>query len=120
MPGPPLDPTLAAEAYCYVTTTGRVTGKAHRIEIWFAAEGRTIYILAGGSHNSDWVKNIKKQPEVPVRIGAVEVFRGHARIVSDTAEDALARRSVYAKYSPAIDDLEDWARIALLVAIYLY
>jgi deazaflavin-dependent oxidoreductase (nitroreductase family) len=102
-----------------VTTTGRVTGEPHRIEIWFAAEGRTIYILAGGGHDSDWVKNIKKQPEVPVRIGTVEVFRGHARIVSDPAEDALARRIVYGKYSPANDDLEEWARTALPIAIDL-
>ena len=32
------DPALAGETYCYLTTTGRVTGKPHTIEIWFALE----------------------------------------------------------------------------------
>jgi hypothetical protein len=30
-----LDPQLAAADYCYVTTTGRVTGNPHTIVIWF-------------------------------------------------------------------------------------
>jgi deazaflavin-dependent oxidoreductase (nitroreductase family) len=119
MPASDIDPALPEEDYCYVTTTGRVTGKPHRIEIWFALEGRTLYILAGGRHSSDWVKNVKKQPDVPVRIGAIAVFEGHVRIVEDPAEDALARRIVFAKYSPTNGDLEKWARTALPVAIEL-
>jgi hypothetical protein len=33
------------EAFCYLTTTGRRTGRAHTIEIWFAldlARTRTV------------------------------------------------------------------------------
>ena len=37
----------AAEQYCYLTTIGRRTGKAHTIEIWFAAVGDTIYLYPG-------------------------------------------------------------------------
>ena len=36
----------AAEQYCYLTTTGRVSGRPHEIEIWFAvgpdAASRTL------------------------------------------------------------------------------
>jgi deazaflavin-dependent oxidoreductase (nitroreductase family) len=114
-----LDAKLAAEDYCYVRTTGRVTGRPHEIEIWFAAEGETIYILAGGRHHADWVKNVKKQPEVPVRVGRT-TFGGRARIVApDTDEDARARRIVLAKYAPTNDDLDEWGRTALPVAIEL-
>ncbi len=28
--------TLADEDFCYLTTTGRISGRAHTIEIWFA------------------------------------------------------------------------------------
>jgi len=28
---------LADTEYCYLTTTGRRSGRAHRIEIWFVA-----------------------------------------------------------------------------------
>jgi deazaflavin-dependent oxidoreductase (nitroreductase family) len=114
-----LDPQLSAEDYCYVTTTGRVTGNSHTIEIWFAAQGRTIYILAGGGHGSDWVKNAKKQPHVPVRIGASS-FDGRARIVEAADEDALARRLLLEKYGPRYSgDLDGWGRSALPVAIDL-
>lgn len=110
---------LAAEAYCYVRTTGRVTGRPHEIEIWFAAGGDTIYILSGGRERSDWVKNIKKQPEVPVRIGRA-TFTGHARIVgADEDEDARARALVLAKYTRTNDDLDEWGRTALVVAVDL-
>ena len=115
-----IDPALAAEEYCYVTTTGRVTGKPHRIEIWFALDGATLYILAGGGHSSDWVKNIKRQPEVPVRIGPIAAFRGHGRIVDDPSEDTLARRLLLEKYGGAgHGDLTAWGRTALPVAIDL-
>jgi len=114
----PLDPALAAEDYCYVTTTGRITGKPHRIEIWFALNGATIYILAGVGRRSDWVKNAIKQPRVDVRIGGA-ALEGVARIVDDGAEDAMARRMLLAKYAKSDSDLDDWGCTALPVAIDL-
>jgi deazaflavin-dependent oxidoreductase (nitroreductase family) len=112
--------TLADEDYCYLTTTGRVSGKPHEIEIWFALEGNTLYILAGGREKSDWVRNAKKTPSVRVRI-AGERFSGTARIVTEAAEDALARRMLLEKYAPPryTGDLSDWGRTALPVAIEL-
>lgn len=115
---PALDAALAAHDYCYITTTGRVTGRPHRIEIWFAAHGDTIYILAGNRERSDWVRNAMRQPRVRVRIGR-RAFDGVARIVGAQREDARARRLLLAKYSPANDDLDDWGRTALPVAIAL-
>ena len=41
-------PALAAEDYCYLTTTGRVSGEPREIEIWFALEGGSLYMLSGG------------------------------------------------------------------------
>jgi deazaflavin-dependent oxidoreductase (nitroreductase family) len=115
----PIDDTLAAEDYCYVTTTGRVTGNPHTIEIWFALHGDSIYILAGGRLTSDWVKNAKKQPNVTVRI-ADRMLDGVARIVEpDHPEDALARRMLLDKYAGQDSDLDEWGRTALPVAIDL-
>ena len=48
---PDLD-TLADEDFCYLTTVGRVTGRPHEIEIWFAIEGQTLYMLSGGQDRS--------------------------------------------------------------------
>jgi deazaflavin-dependent oxidoreductase (nitroreductase family) len=114
-----LESATANEDFCYVTTTGRVTGNPHTIEIWFAAEGATIYILAGGRHSSDWVKNVKRQPRVRVRVGP-KTFDGLARVVGAPDQDALARRLLLEKYGPRYSgDLDEWGRTALPVAIDL-
>jgi deazaflavin-dependent oxidoreductase (nitroreductase family) len=55
--------------FCYLTTTGRVSGRPHTIEIWFALRDRTLYLLSGGRDRSDWVRNLLAHPEVTVRIG---------------------------------------------------
>jgi hypothetical protein len=36
---------LASQDVCYLKTTGRITGRPHRVEIWFALNGHTLYIL---------------------------------------------------------------------------
>ncbi len=108
---------LESEQFCYLTTTGRSTGKKHTIEIWFALNGSTLYMLSGGKDKSDWVKNIRKISEVSVKIGQT-TFHGQGREVApESSEDALARRLIYGKYSPSNNDLEDWARTSLPVAI---
>jgi deazaflavin-dependent oxidoreductase (nitroreductase family) len=117
---PTLQPGLAGEDFCYVTTTGRVSGRPHEIEIWFAAEESTLYLLSGGGGRSDWVKNMRTHPQVTVRISQ-STFTGHARIVIDEQEDHLARRLLAAKYQRWREGrpLSDWARTALPVAIDL-
>ena len=109
---------LASETFCYFTTTGRRTGGAHTIEIWFALNEATLYLLSGGREQADWVKNARKTPQVKIRIGE-HVFSGHARDVRDSEEDALARRIVFAKYASSEEDLEEWAATALPLAVDL-
>lgn len=116
----PFDAKIAAEDYCYLTTVGRVTGRPHTVEIWFGTSGNTIYVLAGGSYNADFVKNAISRPDVPVRFGKRKrSFASRARIVKKRAEDALARRLLLEKYSPRYDDLDEWGRDALPVAFDL-
>jgi deazaflavin-dependent oxidoreductase (nitroreductase family) len=110
---------FADDDFCYLTTTGRVTGRRHTIEIWFALNERTLYMLAGGRYESDWVKNFVRDPEVSVRLRDT-LFAGRARVVEQADEDALARRIVVGKYQPRdSDDLSDWGRTALPVAVEL-
>jgi deazaflavin-dependent oxidoreductase (nitroreductase family) len=109
--------------YCYLTTVGRVTGRPHTIEIWFARHGRTLYLLSGGGDRSDWVRNLLARPEVGVRIGRRDApeLAGRARVVAaGSEEDELARRLVTAKYQPGYGgDLSGWRRSALPVAVEL-
>jgi deazaflavin-dependent oxidoreductase (nitroreductase family) len=104
--------------YCYVTTTGRVSGKPREIEIWFALEGDTVYLLSGGGDRSNWVRNMLADPAVTVRLGEA-THPGTARLVDDGEEDALARRLVHGKYASGPDHLTRWRDTALPVAIDL-
>lgn len=109
--------SFADDDFCYLTTTGRRSGRPHTIEIWFALSGSTLYLLSGGRDRSDWVKNVLAHPEVQVKIRE-KSFTGQARVVSDQQEDALARKLVFDKYTPRdSDDLSEWARTSLPVAV---
>lgn len=108
---------LARLPFCYLTTTGRRTGRPHRIEIWFALHDGTVYLLSGGRDRSDWVRNGIASPYVTVELGD-EVRTGTARLVTpDTDEDRLARRLLVEKYRSSEDDLASWGRTSLAVAI---
>ena len=108
---------LSEEEYCYLTTTGRVTGRPHEIEIWFGAQNNSLYLLSG-SETSDWVKNLLKDPVVTVRI-AKHTFAGTARIVQDKDEEMAARYLLAEKYQEWEEGrrLSQWAQTALPVAI---
>jgi deazaflavin-dependent oxidoreductase (nitroreductase family) len=110
---------LAAEAFCYVTTTGRRSGHPHKIEIWFGLSGPSIYLLSGGGERADWVRNMMANPGVSVRIGG-RTFGGRARVVEDPREERMARDLLFEKYDAGYGgDLTNWRDNALLVAIDL-
>lgn len=103
----------------YLTTRGRRSGRPHRIEIWFAADGTRLYLLAGGGERADWVRNLQASPRVMVELGD-ETHPGVARVlVPGTPEDQRARELLVAKYADAEDDLDEWGKTALGVAIEL-
>lgn len=108
------------EPYCYLTTTGRVSGRPREIEIWFAAEraGTTLYLLAGGGERANWVRNLRADPRVSVRVGDT-THAATARVVQDPQEDAVARRMVHGKYASGPDDMARWRDEGLLVALDL-
>jgi deazaflavin-dependent oxidoreductase (nitroreductase family) len=105
--------------YCYLTTTGRSSGNPHTIEIWFALRDEVVYVLAGGGDQSDWVRNVRHEPRVALRLGSDDMIC-RARVVEEPEEDAMARRLLLEKYAPrSPDDLREWAGTALPVAVEL-
>jgi deazaflavin-dependent oxidoreductase (nitroreductase family) len=108
---------LSNEEYCYLTTRGRVSGRPHEIEIWFAVHDSTLYLLSG-SKRSDWVRNLLNDPAVTVRI-AKHTFSGSARVVKDQDEEHRARYLIAEKYQEWEEGktLSQWAQTALPIAI---
>lgn len=104
--------------FCYLTTRGRRTGCDHEIEIWFALDGATLFLLAGAGSHSDWVRNLVAEPEVTVRIRD-HTYRATGRVLgAGTPEDAVARELVYTKYQArSAGSLSDWRERSLPVAL---
>lgn len=106
--------------HCYLETVGRVTGRPHEIEIWYAVRGSTLYLMSGGRDRADWVKNLQCNPRVRVRIDG-RTFTGTAAVIEGTDEEQTAREAIVAKYygwrgGPLPNA---WARESLPVAIRL-
>jgi len=107
----------ADDDFCYLTTSGRVSGRPHEIEIWFALAGRTLFLLSGGGDRSDWVRNLLAEPSVTVRVGDT-TYDATARAVEAVEESERGRGLVFEKYQPRYDgSLERWRRESLLVAL---
>jgi deazaflavin-dependent oxidoreductase (nitroreductase family) len=112
---------LADEDVCYLTTTGRKSGRPHEIEIWFGIRDGTLYLLSGGGDAADWVKNIKKDRRVRIRINSQRAPLRARLLRAGSQEDVSARELLDAKYMdwrPG-KKLSGWARGALPVAIDL-
>lgn len=112
-------PDLDDHAICDLTTIGRVTGRPHTIEIWFAGDGDTVYLLSGGRDRSDWVRNLMAHPEVVVGVDE-KSWRGRGRVISNADQQSQARWLVYNKYQPGYaGDLTEWRDTALPICIDL-
>ena len=111
---------LASLDFCYLTTTGRITGNPHRIEIWFALADETVFLMAGDRDRSDWVRNLMISPDVVLEIGDAQAHdarpgrrgrhrRGRARPAAAcwrstaTATAATSARGAARRSSVAID-----------------
>jgi deazaflavin-dependent oxidoreductase (nitroreductase family) len=110
------EPALGSQPFCFLTTTGRVTGRSHRIEIWFALHDEVVYLLSGGRDRADWVRNVLVSPQVVLEIGDVKRLTDARVVDPGSDEDALARRLLLEKYGGG-ENLTEWARTSLPVAI---
>ena len=82
---------------CYLTTTGRRSGRAHEIEIWFGVIESTLYLISGNGPTADWYQNLLADPSVIVRIGH-DTRPGRARAVTDPGERNRVGDVMGAKY----------------------
>jgi deazaflavin-dependent oxidoreductase (nitroreductase family) len=88
---------LADIECCDVTTTGRVTGDAHEIEIWFGIDGDALYLISGNGPGADWYRNVIAHPDVTVRFGE-QRYAATAQPVTDRDERRRVGELMGAKY----------------------
>jgi deazaflavin-dependent oxidoreductase (nitroreductase family) len=79
----------AEPEYLYLTTTGRRSGRPREIEIWFTRRDERYYLIAEHGEEAGWVRNLRAQPAVRVRVDDVELS-AQARVVDAVVEPELA------------------------------
>lgn len=72
----------------YLTTIGRRTGLPREIEIWFVVYRDRFYLFAETGEAAAWVKNIRRNPEIAVRIGERQIG-ARARVLDREADRVL-------------------------------
>ncbi len=104
---------------CDITTTGRVSGRPRRIEIWyFVIDGR-VYI-SGTPGPRDWHANLLAQPRFifHVKRGAQADLAARAVPIIEPAERRrLMARIIAANSYFAGGDLDAWVAGSPLVAV---
>ncbi len=87
-----------------LVTRGRKTGRPHETTTWFALEDGAIWLRT--DHDSDWYRNLRKDPRVRIRLGTRELAARSEPI----ADEATALRHVVdlfrAKYGA--EWVSDW------------
>jgi len=80
--------SVADEQVLHLTTLGRSTGLPREIEIWFIMHGERFYVFAESGEAAGWVKNIRRNPAVRVRIGERQTA-ATARVLDRRADQDL-------------------------------
>lgn len=80
---------MPPKGFGVLTTTGRRTGRTRRKCVRAIRRGENVYIVSIGGPRAAWMKNIRANPDVTVRIRG-GTFRGRARELEDPAEVELA------------------------------
>ncbi len=111
---------FANDDYCYLLTIGRKSGLRRETEIWFAlATGEAsnrLYVMAGSGENAYWVKNLRANPLLNIRMRDLEI-PAQVFDIANEEEDSVARTLLVDKYQPGYSkDLSEWKRTALPLA----
>ena len=80
--------SVADKQVLYLTTVGRSTGLPREIEIWFVVWCGRLYLFAETREAAGWVKNIRRNPKVIVRIGEWHID-ATARVLDRNADRKL-------------------------------
>ena len=91
---------VANESNVEITTIGRKSGKPHTKPIWFVYDQGYLYLQAGREGKTDWYQNLKKNPQITLKIGAL-TFTGKAQFIDEEKETERIHNLFKQKYFAA-------------------
>jgi deazaflavin-dependent oxidoreductase (nitroreductase family) len=83
--------SAVSQQFLYLTTTGRKTGKPHKIEIWFVARDGKYYLVSERGGRSHWVQNLESDQKISFSVGK-DAYRGRGRAIDRKKEPELAAK----------------------------
>jgi deazaflavin-dependent oxidoreductase (nitroreductase family) len=97
----------------HITVTGRKSGRAITIPVWFVVDGEKIYLLPVQGSDTQWYKNVLKKPSLRIDArGAEAEFKvvpiTEAKQVSSVVEKFRAKygagdvKKYYSKFDVAV------------------
>ena len=91
---------VADQSTVELTTLGRKTGKPHTKPIWFVYDQGHLYLQSGKEGKTDWYQNLKKNPQMTLKIGTVTA-NGKAKFLHDAKETERIHELFSKKYLTA-------------------
>ena len=55
-----------------ITVTGRKSGRSISIPVWFVSEDNKLYLLPVSGSDTQWYKNVLKNPSIQIEAGGAE------------------------------------------------
>ncbi len=96
-----------------ITVTGRSSGRPISLPIWFALDGKTLYLIPVKGSGTEWYKNLRKTPTIHLSARG-KTLTVSAHFLTDQAQldqvlerfrDKYGRnvKSYYPKYDVAVE-----------------
>jgi len=83
-----------------VSVTGRKSGQESTRPVWFALEGNTLYLLPVQGSETEWFKNVERNPRIRISARGEEgEFRG--KVITDSKTVASIVEKFREKYGAA-------------------
>jgi deazaflavin-dependent oxidoreductase (nitroreductase family) len=111
---------LAQDRLIDITTTGRKSGRPHRIEVAFHRVDGLIYIFGRPTPRpKDWYLNMLKTPEFTfhVKQSAQADLKARAIPVRESAERQTVLTQLRAKFGPEVESLDQFIARSPLVRV---
>ena len=83
-----------------LTVTGRKSGKPLPRPVWFALRGKELLLLPVTGTDSQWYKNILRDPQVKIRSGQ-QTFNGRLRTITRKKQVDEVIELFRGKYGPS-------------------
>jgi deazaflavin-dependent oxidoreductase (nitroreductase family) len=80
-----------------LTVTGRKSGREISLPVWFVRDGEKLYLVPVRGSDSDWYRNVLKEPTIRLTAGDAQLT-ARATPITDTAQVGEILNQFRAKY----------------------